>query len=93
MHVGGEVEAARLIEGPKPVYPVLAREARVQGTVLLDAVIGTDGKIEKLSVVSGNPLLVSAAMNAVEHWVYQPTLSNGQPTEVATEITVHFRLS
>lgn len=93
VHVGGNIEAARLIEGTPPAYPVLAREARVQGTVLMDAIIGKDGKIEKLSVVSGNPLLVTAAMNAVEHWVYQPTLLNGQPTAVSTEITVHFRLS
>jgi protein TonB len=92
LHVGGNVQAALLVMAPQPVYPILARQARVQGTVELKAVIGKDGRIQDLSIVSGNPLLVDAAMNAVKQWVYKPTYLNGQPVQVATEIDVHFRL-
>jgi periplasmic protein TonB len=90
--VGGMVEAARLIFGPQPEYPLLATVARVQGTVRLDAVIATDGTIRNLRVLSGHPLLVDAARNAVARWRYQPTLLNGEPVEVETEIDVNFVL-
>lgn len=89
---GGDVEQAMLIYGPKPVYPQLAQMARIQGTVRLDALIAADGAIKGLKVISGHPLLVNAALQAVEHWRYQPTLLNGQPVEVQTEIDVHFFL-
>jgi protein TonB len=89
---GGDVEAARLIYGPRPDYPQLAKSARVQGTVQLEAVIATDGTIKGLKVKSGHPLLVKAALAAVEQWRYQPTLLNGQPVEVETEIDVNFAL-
>ena len=89
---GGDVEAARLIYGPKPGYPQLAKMARIQGTVRLEAVIATDGTIKGLRVISGHPLLVKAALEAVEQWRYQPTLLNGQPVEVETEIDVNFSL-
>ncbi len=89
---GGEVEAARLIYGPKPGYPQLAKMARIQGTVRLEALIATDGTIKGLRVISGHPLLVKAALEAVEQWRYQPTLLNGQPVEVETEIDVNFSL-
>jgi periplasmic protein TonB len=89
---GGVVEQAMLIYGPKPDYPQLAKLARIQGTVRLEAVIATDGTIKDLKVKRGHPLLVKAALGAVEHWRYQPTLLNGQPVEVETEIDVNFAL-
>lgn len=92
MKIGGVVEAANLIYGPKPDYPQLAKLARIQGTVQLEALIATDGTIKGLKVVSGHPLLVHAALEAVERWRYRPTLLNGQTVEVETEIDVNFSL-
>lgn len=90
--VGGIVAAAKLIRQPQPIYPPLARQARIQGTVRLEAVISRDGTIENLTVLSGHPLLISAAMEAVRQWRYQPTLLNGVPVEVETTVEVHFTL-
>lgn len=92
VRVGGQVEAAKLIFQVKPEYPPLAKMARIQGTVRLEAVIGTDGKIQNLRVLGGHPLLVKAAMDTVGRWRYQPTLLNGEPVEVLTEIDVNFTL-
>ncbi len=91
--VGGVVEAAKLIHGPKPEYPPLARMVRAEGTVYLQAVIARDGTIQELKVLAGHPLLVKAAMDVVKQWRYQPTLLNGEPVEVLTEISVTFKLS
>ncbi|MGD0363960.1 MAG: energy transducer TonB [Bryobacteraceae bacterium] len=88
---GGQVEAARLEHEVLPVYPVLASEARVHGTVRLSAVIGKDGHVEDLKLISGHPLLVDAAMSAVRQWIYQPTYLNSKPMEVETEIDVNFQ--
>lgn len=93
IRVGGQVEAARTIFAPKPEYPPLAKMARIQGEVRLDALISKDGTIQNLKVISGHPLLVSAAMAAVSRWRYQPTLLNGEAVEVATEIDVNFTLA
>jgi protein TonB len=90
--VGGKVQAAKLIAQPTPLYPPLARSARIQGTVRFNAVIGTDGKIQNLTFVSGHPLLTPAAQEAVKRWIYQPTLLNGEPVEVVTQIDVNFTL-
>jgi protein TonB len=76
-----------------PDYPPLARMARIQGTVRLEAVISTDGRIQNLRVLAGHPLLVNAALEAVARWRYQPTLLNGEPVEVVTEIDVNFTLA
>ena len=92
IRLGGNVEAARLIYAPKPDYPPLARMARIQGTVRLEALIATDGTIKGLKVVSGHPLLIKAALEAVQQWRYQPTLLNRQPVEVETDIDVNFTL-
>jgi len=92
IHVGGVVIEAQAIYHPAPVYPPLAMIARVQGTVTLEAIIGTDGRVQNLKVVSGHAMLVSAALNAVKTWRYQPTLLNGEPVEVQTEINVNFTL-
>lgn len=93
IRVGGQVEAARAIFRPTPEYPPLAKMARIQGTVRLEAVISKDGTIQDLKVLSGHPLLVKSAMEAVQRWRYQPTLLNGDPVEVVTEIDVNFTLS
>ena len=93
IRVGGQVEAAKLIYKPTPEYPPLAKMARIQGTVRLEAVIAKDGTIQDLKVLSGHPLLVKAALDAVKQWRYQPTLLNGEPVEVVTEIDVNFTLA
>jgi periplasmic protein TonB len=93
IRVGGQVELAKIIFRPQPEYPPLAKMARIQGVVRLDAVISKDGTIQDLKVISGHPLLVKAAMDAVSRWRYQPTLLNGDSVEVATEIDVNFTLS
>ncbi len=93
IRVGGNVQQAKLIRQPKPVYPPLAKQARISGVVKLNAIIGKDGTIQNLTVASGHPLLVPAAMEAVKQWVYQPTLLNGEPVEVVTQIDVNFTLS
>src|SRR5579871_3573392 len=82
-----------LIHREEPTYPTLARAARVQGEVILSAVIDTNGQIQNLTLVSGHPMLVPAAISAVKQWRYKPYLLNGQPVEVETTITVIFSLS
>jgi periplasmic protein TonB len=81
-----------LIHQVKPQYPPLAREARIQGPVVLKAIIARDGSIKDLQLVSGNPLLVPSTIAAVKDWRYRPYLLNGQPVEVETHITVNFNL-
>jgi len=90
--VGGNVQQAKLVNQPKPTYPPLARQARIQGTVRFTAIIGVDGRIANLTLVSGHPLLVPSAQAAVKQWAYQPTLLNGEPVEVVTQIDVNFTL-
>jgi periplasmic protein TonB len=92
IQVGGQVAAAKLIYHPSPAYPALAGRVRVQGTVRLQAVISKDGTIENLTVLSGHPLLIPAALDAVRQWRYQPTLLNGVPVEVETTIEINFTL-
>jgi protein TonB len=91
--IGGNVQAANLIRQVKPTYPPLAKAARVQGTVKFEAIIAKDGTIQNLKMISGPPLLVQAAMQAVQQWQYKPTLLNGEPVEVITTIDVNFTLS
>ncbi len=90
--VGGNVQKGKLISGPRPVYPPLAKQARVGGVVRIQAVISRDGAILDLHAVSGHPLLVPAALAAVQHWIFSPTYLDGDPVEVATEIEVNFVL-
>jgi protein TonB len=89
--VSGGVEQGLLIQEVKPVYPPLARQAGVQGKVILQAVIGKDGRIQNLRVISGNQLLARAAWDAVMQWRYRPYLLDGEPVEVETQITVKFK--
>jgi protein TonB len=93
IHVGGQVQSANCVRCPPPQYPPLARQARIQGVVRLHAIIAKDGTIQDLQVISGHPMLVGSAMQAVRQWRYAPTLLNGTPVEVDTEITVNFTLA
>src|SRR5215470_8810255 len=93
IRVGGNVQAARIINRIQPVYPPLARQTRISGTVRLHAIISKDGTIQQLEVMSGHPLLQQAALDAVRQWRYQPTLLNGEPVEVDTTIDVIFSLN
>jgi protein TonB len=87
------MDEGSLIYRVQPAYPELARQARIQGTVRLRAVISKMGTIENLQALSGHPTLVPAALNAVRQWRYRPYLLNGDPVEVETEVTVNFILS
>lgn len=90
--VGGRVQAPKLIQEVQPVYPPLAKQARIQGQVVIDSVIDTQGHVTQMKVVSGSPLLVPAAEQALAQWRYQPTLLNGQPVAVDMLVTLHFEL-
>ena len=92
LRVGGLVQQGRLVHEVQPVYPPLARAARVSGDVELTAIIGTDGAVRQLQVAKGHPLLAQAALDAVRQWRYRPATLNGDPVEVITNITVMFRL-
>jgi protein TonB len=87
------VSEGLLVKKVEPEYPPLAKTARIQGQVVLQALIGKDGTIQNLQVLRGHPLLASAAVNAVKQWRYKPYLLNGQATEVETMITVNFSLA
>ena len=93
IRVGGAVESAKLVYQEKPEYPQLARMARIQGTVRMETIIDKDGTVEDVKVISGHPLLIESALMAVSRWRYQPTLLNGQPVEVLTEVDVNFTLA
>ncbi|HUI41759.1 MAG TPA: TonB family protein [Terriglobia bacterium] len=93
IRVGGNVMEAKLVNKVVPAYPPPAKMAHVEGTVILNAVIGRDGAVKDLKIVSGHPLLAQAAVDAVRRWRYQTTLLNGDPVEVETEIDVNFTLA
>ena len=90
--VGGRVQAPHIIRQVQPVYPVLAREAKMQGDVVIDTIIDERGEVTQMKLVSGSPLLAEAAFNAVGQWKYAPTLLNGTPVALEMEVTVHFNL-
>lgn len=93
IRVGGNVQSTKLINQTRPVYPPEAKAQRIQGKVSLLAVIGKDGTVKSLDLISGEPILAASALEAVRQWVYQPTLLNGQPVEVQTVIDVNYTLS
>jgi periplasmic protein TonB len=93
VRVSQGVSQGLLVRKVNPTYPPLARQARIQGTVILRAVISKDGSIENLQLVSGHPMLAPAAIEAVRQWKYKPYLLNGEPVEVDTEVQVNFTLS
>jgi TonB family protein len=90
--VAANVAAGYVIHQVAPVYPPIAKTAHITGTVVLHAIIAKDGTIEQLKVVSGPPLLLKSAMDAVQQWVYRPTLANGDPVRVDTTISVVYTL-
>jgi periplasmic protein TonB len=90
--VGGDVQMAKLVRKVIPIYPALARSARISGIVRLIGMIGKDGVIRNLQLVSGHPMLARAALEAVQQWIYKPTLLNGNPVEVIAPIEVSFTL-
>lgn len=92
VRVGKNVQEGALTSGSQPDYPKEARAKRVEGVVTLEAVIGADGAVQSLSVISGDPSLVPAALESVKSWTYRPTLLNGTPIEVLTQIEVNFAL-
>lgn len=92
IRVGGNVRPPQLIRKIQPMYPPLARETRTQGDVVIECVIDQAGDVRQMKLISGHPLLVSAAMSAVREWKYQPTLLNGKPVAVEMSVTVHFSL-
>ena len=89
--VGGTVKRPRLIYSIQPDYPLLARQAQVQGTVSIDAVIDEDGNVVEAHAISGSPLLIPAALQAVAKWKYEPSYLNGMPISVELTVDVIFR--
>jgi periplasmic protein TonB len=93
VRVSSGVFAGLLIRKVQPNYPPLARQARIQGVVILQAQISKDGSIENLQLISGHPMLAPAAIEAVKQWKYKPYLLNGEPVAVETQVQVNFTLS
>lgn len=91
--LGGNVLEAKIISRKIPVYPKLALQVRLQGVVTFTAIIARDGTIQQLQLVSGHPLFIEAATEAVRQWRYRPTLLNGEPVEVVAPIEVKFILN
>jgi len=93
VRVSSGVSSGLLIRKVNPTYPPLARQARIQGVVILQAQISKDGSIENLQLISGHPMLAPAAIEAVKQWKYKPYLLNGEPVEVDTQVQVNFTLA
>src|ERR1700692_4415831 len=93
VRVSQGVTQGLLLRKIQPAYPPLARQARIQGSVLLQAEISKDGAIQNLHLISGHPMLAPAAIEAVKQWKYKPYILNGEPVEVETQITVNFTLA
>jgi len=91
--VGGQIKEPSKVKDVKPVYPDIAKQARVQGVVILECTISPQGKVSEVKLLRGIPLLNEAAMEAVKQWVYTPTLLNGVPVPVIMTVTVNFKLS
>jgi protein TonB len=90
VRAGSILKAPRQTYSVDPVYPPLAREARITGTVIVDAVIDEHGNVVEARAVSGHPLLLEPALRAVQQWKYEPTSLNGQPVSVELQVQVHF---
>jgi len=93
IRVPAQVAEANLIRDVTPEYPLEAGRKRIEGTVVLMAVIGKDGTVHDVRVESGLPLLAQAAIDAVKQWRYKPYLLNGEPVEIDSHITINFTLS
>jgi protein TonB len=90
VRVGGEVKPPRLLSGPAPVYPILAKQSHVQGTVVIEAIIDEHGNVIEERAISGPPLLIAAAMKAVSQRKYEPTVLDGEATPVDLRVEVNF---
>ena len=93
VRVGGRVKEPRLLQRIDPVYPALAKQTHLQGSVIIDAIIDEHGNIIEMKVVSGPPLLLQSALDAVKRWKYEPTYLNDEPVPVQLNVTVTFRLN
>jgi protein TonB len=93
IRVGGNVQQANRLSWVTPVYPPEAKENRIEGTVSLQVTIGKDGHVSDVSLISGPDELVSSAVEAVQQWVYKPTLLNGEPVRVITSVDVNYTLA
>jgi protein TonB len=93
VRVGGQIKEPKKLKNVSPVYPDIAKQARVQGVVILECTISPQGKVTDVKVLRGIPLLDQAAIDAVKQWVYTPTLLNGVPVPVIMTVTVNFKLS
>src|SRR6185437_10095284 len=92
LKVGGNVQEANLIHKVMPQYPIIAKTAHVQGTVVFHAIIGKDGTIQQLTYMSGPQMLVPSARSAISQWRYRPTMLNGEAVEVDTTISIDFTM-
>jgi protein TonB len=92
VRVGGQIKPPNKIKDARPVYPAIAQSARVSGVVIIEATIGTDGRVKDAKVLRSIPLLDQAALDAVKQWQYSPTLLNGVPVSVIMTVTVNFTL-
>jgi protein TonB len=92
IRMGGRIMNAQLIHKPSPIYPKEAAEKHVQGTVRLEILVSRDGAVKEVNLLSGDPVLVAAAIDAVRQWRYKPILLNGQPVEAVTTVDVIFTL-
>ena len=93
VRVGGQIKEPKKLKHVAPIYPDIAKQARVQGVVILECTISPQGKVTDVKVLRGIPLLDQAAIDAVKQWVYTPTLLNGVPVPVIMTVTVNFKLS
>jgi protein TonB len=93
VRVGGQIQAPKKTKDVKPVYPTIAQSARVSGIVIIEAVIGQNGKVQDAKVIRSIPLLDNAALDAVKQWEFTPTLLNGEPTAIIMSVTVNFQLN
>jgi protein TonB len=93
VRVGGQIKEPKKLKNVSPTYPDIAKQARVQGVVILECTISPQGKVTQVNVLRGIPLLDQAAIDAVKQWVYTPTLLNGVPVPVIMTVTVNFKLS
>ena len=93
IRVGGDVKAPRLLFGPPPDYPLLAKQSRLAGIVVIDAIIDEHGNVKGMRVISGHPLLIPAALTAVSKRRYEPTVLDGEPTPIALRVEVSFSFS
>src|SRR6202521_6062369 len=90
VRVGGDVKPPRLLSGPAPIYPILAQQSRIQGIVVIEAIIDEHGNVIEMRAISGHPLLIPAAMKAVSQRKYEPTVLDGEATPVNLRVEVNF---